>query len=49
MILIGIETHVCVLQTAFGLKEQGKEMVLFEWAHQAGTEMFKYLSREFLR
>ncbi len=83
VVLIGIETHVCVLQTAIGLKEQNKEvfvvadavgnrhpydatlaiermralgiqiiskeMALFEWAYQAGTETFKHLSREFLR
>jgi nicotinamidase-related amidase len=82
-ILAGIESHVCVLQTALELQEIGKEvfvvsdavssrhphdkemalarlrdvgihivtreMVLFEWAHQAATEKFRQLSREFLR
>jgi len=82
-VLIGVETHVCVLQTALGLVDLGKEvfvvadavgnrhpydaefaiarlraagvhiitreMALFEWAYQAGTDTFKQLSREFLR
>jgi len=83
VVIIGLETHVCVLQTAIGLKQKGKEvfvvagavgnrnpfdaelafarmrslgihiiskeMALFEWMHQAGTELFKQMSREFLR
>lgn len=83
IVLIGIETHICILQTALGLKEKGydvfvvadavsnrdpfdaelafermralgihiisKEMALFEWMHQAGTEIFKKLTHEFLR
>jgi len=82
-ILAGIESHVCVLQTALELQELGKdvfvvadavssrsqrdmelgiarmrdvgihivsrEMVLFEWAQQAGTDIFRQLSRDFLR
>jgi nicotinamidase-related amidase len=83
VIIIGIEAHVCVLQTALDLKAQGKEvfvvtdcvssrseldqkfafermsnqgvtlvtreMVFFEWIHQAGTVRFKALSNEFLK
>lgn len=83
LVLIGIETHVCVLQTALDLlrhdyevfvvvdavssralhdkevaiarmQQQGvqvisKEMALFEWAHLAGTQVFKDLSKTFLR
>jgi len=83
VVIIGLETHVCVLQTALGLKKKGmdvfvvadavgnrhpydaelaltrmraggvhiitKEMALFEWVQRAGTEIFKQLSREFLR
>lgn len=83
IVLIGIEAHVCVLQTALGLKNAGKEvfvvadavnsrqpqdaelalarmraagisiiskeMALFEWLEKAGTELFKQLSKEFLR
>lgn len=81
-ILAGIETHVCVLQTAIGLLKQGKqvfvvadacgsrntedadlgiermrqlgivmvtrEMVFFEWCHQAGTEQFRRLNKAYL-
>jgi nicotinamidase-related amidase len=83
VILTGIETHVCVLQTALGLLAAGKEvyvveeavgsrrpsdkalalarmrgegcrivsreMVVFEWLHKAGTDMFKAISKEYLR
>lgn len=83
VILTGIEAHVCVLQTALGLLEVGKEvyvveeavgsrrpsdkalalerlrqegcrivsreMVAFEWLHKAGTDLFKQISKEFLR
>jgi nicotinamidase-related amidase len=82
-ILVGVEAHVCVLQTAIGLREQGRdvyvvadcvgsrapgdrdlalarmheagvsivsrEMVLFEWLKQAGTPLFREISRDFLR
>lgn len=82
IVVIGIEAHVCVLQTAIGLLQAGKqvfvvadavtsrnladkklalkrlqalgvqivskEMVLFEWLHQSGTELFKQVSRELL-
>lgn len=81
-VLIGIETHVCVLQTALGLRELGKEvyvvadavgsrypkdkqlglqrmrdegvkiisreMALFEWLHQSGTDEFKRMSKTYL-
>ncbi len=82
LILIGIEAHVCVLQTAMefskdfdvfvvadsvssrdpydkkialkrmqhsGIHIVTKEMVLFEWLHQAGNELFKEVSKEFLK
>ena len=83
ILLTGVETHVCVLQTALDLLALGKEvfvvadavgsrrpadrdrafdrlsqagcvivspeMVVFEWLQKAGTEMFKKISREFLR
>jgi nicotinamidase-related amidase len=83
IVLTGTEAHVCVLQTALGLRALGKEvfvvaeavgsrhatdkdlalarlrqegcrivsreMVAFEWLHQAGTDVFKQVSREFLR
>lgn len=83
LVVIGAEAHVCVLQTALGLRAAGKEvylvadgvssrsprdaelalermraegvrivsreMVAFEWLHQAGTDMFREISREFLR
>lgn len=79
IIIIGIESHVCVLQTAIelqmrdkqvfvvadavssrnkmdyemalermralGIQIVTKEMVVFEWLHQAGTEKFKSLSK----
>ena len=82
VVLVGTETHVCVLQTALGLLGQGKEvyvveeavgsrratdkalglarmrqegcrivsreMVAFEWLHQAGTEIFREVSKAFL-
>lgn len=82
-ILLGAETHVCVLQTALGLRAQGqevyvvadgvasrraedkelallrmrdegvrvvsREMVAFEWLGRAATELFRAISREFLR
>ena len=81
--LTGTEAHVCVLQTALGLRALGKEvfvvaeavgsrratdkdlalarlrqegcrivsceMVAFEWLHKAGTDVFRQISREFLR
>lgn len=83
IIIAGIETHVCVLQTALELIDNGKdvfivadavssrktqdmelallrmrdvgvnvvskEMVLFEWIKQAGTPLFKKLSKQFLQ
>ncbi|MFO1370969.1 MAG: hydrolase [Candidatus Competibacteraceae bacterium] len=83
MVIIGVEAHVCVLQTALGLRAVGKEvylvadgvssrlprdvdlalermraggvhivsreMVAFEWLHQAGTDVFRDISRHFLR
>jgi nicotinamidase-related amidase len=83
IILTGAEAHVCVLQTALGLRASGKrvfvvadgigsrepgnvdlalermraagvqavsrEMVAFEWLERAGTELFREISREYLR
>jgi nicotinamidase-related amidase len=83
VVMCGIESHVCVLQTALDLKREGREvfvvaeavgsrrpadrelalarlrdhgveivsreMVAFEWLKQAGTELFREISREFLR
>jgi nicotinamidase-related amidase len=83
VVLVGIETHVCLLQTALELVEEGKEvyvvadavgsrhvedrdcalarmrqegarivtreMVVFEWLAEAGTPLFRAVSREFLR
>jgi nicotinamidase-related amidase len=83
VVLIGTETHVCVLQTALDLRALGKqvfvvaeavgsrraadralalermrqagccivsrEMVAFEWLQRAGTDVFRSISREFLR
>ncbi|OQW92470.1 MAG: hydrolase [Beggiatoa sp. IS2] len=82
VIIGGIESHVCVLQTAIDLLKMGKEvfivadavssrrlsdkelalarlrdvgihivskeMVFFEWLHQAATPLFKQLSKQFL-
>ena len=82
-VVAGIEAHVCVLQTALGLLQQGREvfvvadavssrkpqdtelalqrlaragvqivsreMVAFEWLHEAGTERFREVSKRFLR
>ncbi|MDQ2694667.1 MAG: hydrolase [Pseudomonadota bacterium] len=82
-IVTGMEAHVCVLQTALGLLDAGREvyvvadavgsrrpadkelglarlrgegvrvvsreMVAFEWLHRAGTDVFRDISREFLR
>ncbi len=82
VVIAGIESHVCVLQTALGLLDMGKtvfivadavssrrlsdkdlalarlrsagvhivskEMVFFEWLHQAATPLFKQLSKQFL-
>ncbi len=83
IVIVGIETHVCVLQTAIELQEMGKqvflvadavssrserdkelalkrmrqagiqivskEMVLFEWLRKSGSDLFKTMSKEFLR
>ncbi|GGB31762.1 hydrolase [Oceanisphaera marina] len=83
IIVCGMETHVCVLQTVLELVKAGKEvfvvadavgsrteqnrqlglermrdagaqivsreMVIFELMHQAGTEQFKTISKQFLR
>ena len=83
IVLVGIETHVCLLQTALELMEEGKEvyvvadcvgsrresdrelalarmrqegarivsreMVVFEWLGDAGTPLFRDVSKEFLR
>lgn len=81
-VIAGIETHVCILQTALDLLKAGievfvvvdavssrnqlnhqygldrmraegvrlvtREMVFFEWMEQAGTSVFKALSKAFL-
>jgi len=83
VVMAGIEAHVCLLQTALELMEEGKEvyvvavcvgsrrdadrdlalarvrqegvrivsreMVVYEWLGEAGTPLFKEVSREFLR
>lgn len=83
VVLVGVESHVCVLQTALELHEEGKEvfvvadavgsrrpadrdlalarmrqegvrvvsreMVVFEWLKEAGTPLFKEVSRDLLR
>lgn len=82
VIVCGMETHVCLLQTVMGLLKEGKEvfvvadavgsrseenrqlgldrmrdagaqivsreMVIFELMHQAGSEQFKIISKQFL-
>jgi len=83
VVICGMETHVCVLQTALELKQLGlevfviadavssrseenrqlalermrqrgvdivsKEMVIFEWLQQAGTDPFRSISKTYLR
>jgi nicotinamidase-related amidase len=83
VVIAGIEAHVCVLQTALELAEDGKEvyvvgdsvesrrprdrdlalermrhdgvrivsreMAVFEWLGEAGTPLFRDVSREFLK
>jgi nicotinamidase-related amidase len=83
VVICGMESHVCVQQTALDLRRQGKqvfvvaeavgsrratdkhlalarmaahsidivsrEMVAFEWLEQAGTDLFRDVSRSFLR
>jgi len=83
VVVCGIESHVCVMQTALDLAASGKEvfvvadavssrspddkhfalermrhhgigivtreMAAFEWLHVAGTELFREVSRNFLR
>jgi nicotinamidase-related amidase len=83
VVVCGIESHVCVMQTALDLRWAGKdvfvvadavssrnpddkhfalermrhhgieivtrEMACFEWLHQAGTDLFRDISRNFLR
>jgi nicotinamidase-related amidase len=83
-IVVGIESHVCVMQSVLELRAAGKavfvvadcigsrsdwqdkkyalkrmrdvgafivtrEMVLFEWLRQAGTDEFKQVSKQFLQ
>lgn len=51
IVLIGIETHVCVLQTAIGLKEKGKEVFVVADAvgnrHPYDAELALARMREF--
>lgn len=83
IVLIGIESHVCILQTALGLVRKGKdvfvianavssrnkedkkwalkrmqqagvqvvtkEMVVFEWLHRSDQDIFKTISKQYLR
>jgi len=83
VVVCGIESHVCVMQTSLDLAAAGKqvfvvadavssrsaedkrwalermrdagivvvtrEMAAFEWLHVAGTELFREVSRDFLR
>lgn len=83
IIICGMETHVCVLQTAIQLRQQGREvyvvadavssrrsqdkdyalarltqagvhivtreMVIFEWLQKAGSELFREISKTYLR
>jgi nicotinamidase-related amidase len=83
VVVCGIESHVCVMQTSLDLAASGKEvfvvadavssrsaedkhfalermrhegirivtreMAAFEWLHVAGTELFREVSRNFLR
>ncbi|MCP4596764.1 hydrolase [Neptuniibacter sp.] len=83
VVVVGMEAHVCVLQTAIQLKQQArevyvvadcvssrdpadkalalermrqcgiyvvsKEMVAFEWMQKSGTEVFKDISKNYLR
>jgi nicotinamidase-related amidase len=83
VVICGVESHVCVQQTALDLRRQGKqvfvvaeavgsrraadkqlaltrmaahgidivsrEMAAFEWLEQAGTDLFRDVSRNYLR
>ncbi len=48
-ILMGIETHVCVLQTAYGLQKAGHEVFIVVEATQAREELDKNTAIERLR
>lgn len=83
LILIGAESHICLLQSAVGLAEQGydvfvvtdairsrsqsdyetalirlqqngiqrvsKEMVAYEWLQKCNTDLFRHISKTYLR
>jgi nicotinamidase-related amidase len=44
VVLIGIETHVCVLQTAFGLQQAGKEVFIVADATESRRMQDKVLA-----
>ena len=44
VVLIGIETHVCVLQTAFGLQEMGKDVFVVADATESRRMQDKVLA-----
>lgn len=83
VVIVGMEAHICVMQTAIQLKQQAREvyvvadcvssrsvedkqfalermrqagiyivtreMVAFEWMQKSDTEMFRHISKKYLR